>query len=140
MARRDGSNGRRALMDVEERFRSWRSSRRRGEKIPRELWQAVVELADGHTLDEIASTLALNRERLEKQVRATARTRERARTAVLKAGYGGFVEVEASSPGYPDECTVESEDGSGRKLTMHLKGDGCRHALEISKAFWDLGR
>ncbi len=140
MARRDGSNGRQALMKVDERFRSWRGSRRWGEKIPRELWQTVVELADGHTLDEIASTLALNRERLEKQVRATARTQERARAPVLEAGHEGFVEVEAPSAGYPDECTVESEDGTGRKLTMHLRGDGCRHVLEISKVFWDLGR
>jgi len=140
MTRRDGSNGRQVLMNVEEQFRSWRGSRRRGEKIPRELWHAAVELADRHTLDEIASTLALNRERLEKQVRATARTQERPRTPVLEAGHGGFVEVEAPSAGYPDECTVESEDGSGRKLTMHLRGDGCRHALEISKAFWGLGR
>ena len=140
MARRDVSNGRRALMNLEEKFRSWRGSRRRGEKIPLELWHAAVELADHHTLDDIASTLELNRERLEKQVRATARTQERPRKPAFEAGHRGFVEVEASSPGYPDECTVESEDGTGRKLTMHLRGDGCRHVLEMSKAFWDLSR
>jgi len=140
MARRDGSNGRQVLMDVEEQFRSWRGNRRRGEKIPRELWHAAVELSDRHTLDEIASTLALNRERLEKHVGATVRTQERPRTPVLDAGHGGFVEVGALSAGYPDECTVEAEDGAGRKLIVHLRGDGCRHAIEIANAFWSLGR
>ena len=140
MARRDVSNGRRALMNLEEKFRSWRGSRRRGEKIPLELWHAAVELADHHTLDDIASTLELNRERLEKQVRATARTQERPRKPVFEAGHGGFVEVEAPRAGYPAECTVESEDGEGRTLMMHLTGAGCRHVIEIAKVFWSLGR
>jgi len=139
MARTDGLPGRQALLEVEEQLRSWRGSRKRGEKVPRELWRAAVELADRYSLDEIASTLALNRGRLEKHVKASARTAERPRSWVSTAGQG-FVEVGALSAGYPDECTVEAEDGAGRKLTVHLRGDGCRHAIDIAKAFWSLDR
>jgi len=126
-------------MEVEEQLRSWRGSRKRGEKVPRELWRAAVELAGQYSLDEIASTLALNRGRLEKQVKVTARTQERPRASVSTAGQG-FVEVGTVSAGYLDECTVETEGDAGRKLTIYLRGGGCRHAIEIAKAFWSLGR
>ena len=139
MARRDGSIGREALMEVEKRFRTWRGSRKRGEKIPRELWRAAVELTDGYSVEEIASSLALHCGRLEKRVKATARTEERPRASVSTAGQG-FVEIGALSAGYRDECTVEAEDGAGRKLTLHLRGEGCKYTIEIAKVFWSLGR
>ena len=93
----------------------------------------------GYALEEIASVLRLNRGRLEKRVKAVARTQERSRASLSTAGQG-FIEVGALGDGYPEECTVESEDGEGRKFTMHLKGAGCRQAIEIAKAFWSLGR
>ena len=31
-------------------------------------------------------------------------------------------------------------DGKGKKLKMHLKGDGCAKAVEIAKAFWERRR
>ncbi len=139
MVRSDGSHGRQGLMELEERLRSWRGSRKRGEKVPRELWQAAVALASRYSLDEIASTLALNRGRLEKQVKTSARTPEGPRVSVSTRGQG-FVEVGALSAGNLDECTVEAEDGAGRKLTVHLRGGGCRHAIEIAKVFWSVSR
>ena len=54
------------------------------------------------------------------------------------------MEVGALSTSYPDECTVEVEDGVGRKFRMHLRGDGCAQAFEIARcianALWSAGR
>ena len=48
----------------------------------------------------------------------------------------GFVELGMAPGGSTGECSVEAEDGKGKKLKMHLKGDGCAKAVEIAKAFW----
>jgi hypothetical protein len=119
-------------MDVEEQFRSWRGSRKRGQKIPRGLWQSAVELAEQFSLDEIAATLALNYERLEKRVEATARREKNSSGTGAASGHGRFVEVAATGAGYLGECTVEAEDGACKKLTVHLKGSECAQAVEIA--------
>ena len=72
MAQAGRSIGRGALLDVEEQFRSWRRDRKRGEKIPKELWQAAVELSEQYSLDELSGTLTLDYERLEKRVEAVS--------------------------------------------------------------------
>ena len=145
MARTDGSDDRRALMDVAERFRTWRRTRKHGEKIPLSLWQVAVELAGQYALDEIAVTLALDRERLNKRIETTAHRRSRASGTPLSASRGGFVEVASlAGAGYPDECTLEADDGEGKKLTLHLRGWGCAHAIELStriaKELWSTDR
>ena len=132
MARRQGSVGRSTLKEVEEQFRSWRGGRKRGQKIPRELWQAAVELTEQYSLDEIATTLALNHGRLEKRVEITARRQKGANGTGAASGHDGFVEVGAIGAGYRGECSIEAEDG-GCKLTVHLNGSGCAHAVEIAR-------
>ncbi len=52
----------------------------------------------------------------------------------------GFVEVGVAPGGSTGECSVEAEDGKGKKLKMHLKGDGCAKVVEIAKAFWERRR
>ena len=144
MARTRGGIGRRTLMDVEEQFRTWRSSRKRGQKIPRGLWQAAIELAGQYSLDEIATTLELNHGRLEKRVEATAHRQKRPSGTGAAAGHNRFVEVGAIGAGYPGECTVEAEDGDNKKLTVHLKGSECAQAVEIAsyvaKELWSTSR
>ena len=140
MARLDGSVRGRVLMEVEEQFRRWRRGRKRGEKIPHALWRAAVELVEQYSLGEIASTLALDYGRLEKRVGKTAQTLERRADLESAADSGGFVEVGTLKAGYSDECTVEAEDGSGNKLTIHMKGGGCARAVELARALWSVDR
>ena len=153
MAGTEERNGRRALLDLEERFRSWRSGRKRGEKIPRALWQAAVELVDQYSLDDIAATLTLNLGRLERRVEATSHRRKRPSGASAAISFGssattdhhGFVEVEPRlGGGYPDECRVEAEDGTGKKLNLYLRSNGLAPAVEIArcvvKELWSVGQ
>ena len=144
MAHTGGLAGRRALMDVAEQFGTWRSSRKRGEKIPRGLWQAAVRLAGHYSLDEIAATLSLDFGRLEKRVEAVTGARKRPGGSTAPVGYRGFVEVGTLGAGYPDGCTIEAVDRSGNKLSIHLKGSGCAQATEaamrVATALWSNGR
>jgi hypothetical protein len=145
MERTDGMVKGRDFEEVAQQFRSWRANRVRGERIPKRLWQAAAELSERHAVEEIASTLALNSERLEKRVEVErGRKKHLWHDSQAPATGGGFIEVGTFSAGYPDECTVEAEDGAGKKLTVHLRGDGCAHAIEIAtrvaKALWNTGR
>ena len=140
MARRKGPVDRPTLVEVEEQFRSWRGSRKRGQKIPGELWQAAVELTEQYSLDEIATTLGLSYGRLEKRVETATRRQKGANGTGAASGHDGFVEVGTIGSDYRGECTVEAEDGGCKKLTVRLKGSGCAQAVEIvrcvAKELW----
>ena len=144
MAQAEKSIGRRALLDVEKQFRSWRRNRKRGEKIPIELWQAAVELAGQYSLDEISAALTLDCERLEKRVENASDRLPRPSGPTAATSHRGFMEVGTLSTSHPDECTVEVEDDAGKKLRMHFKGNGCAQAFELSRcitnALWSAGR
>lgn len=143
MARTGGSTGRRALTELEERFRSWRGTRKRGEKIPRTLWQSAVELVGPYSLEEIAAALSLDLGRLRKRVELTVHARKRPGGTASVVGHRGFVEVEPLlEAGYRDECTVEAEDGRGKKVTIHLRGSASvvEIATRIAKELWSTDR
>ena len=139
MARKNGLPEHQSLAEVEKRFRAWRGTRRRGEKIPQELWRAAADLAGRYTFDQIAYTLKVHRGRLEKRVKTAARAQDRP-TALVSTQGQEFIEVGTLGGGYGEACTVESKDSDGRTLTMHLQGAGCRHVIDIAKAFWSVGR
>jgi len=48
-----------SLESVEEKFQSWRSTRKRGERIPSSLWEMAVSLADRYSVGLISRTLNL---------------------------------------------------------------------------------
>lgn len=130
------------LTEVQKQFRSWRSSRRRGSRIPQRLWQAAAELSEQHTLSDIALTLGLDYTRLQQRVASLSARRVSAYGAgaeELRPGVG-FVEVGMVPGRSTGECSVEAEDGRGKKLKMHLKGASCAEAVEIAKALWGTGR
>ncbi len=48
-----------SLESVEEKFRSWRLTRKRGERIPASLWEMAVSLAERYSVGRISRTLHL---------------------------------------------------------------------------------
>ncbi len=142
MNRENFAVGRPELTEVQEQFRSWRRSRKRGSRIPQKLWQAAAELSGHHSIGRIALTLGLDHMRLKQRVESMQAMRARMTLEELRpAGASGqFVEMEMAPERGHGECNVEAEDGKGKKLKMHLKGSGCTEAVEIVKALWGLGR
>ncbi len=135
-------DGRRTLAEVLKEFQSWRSVRKRGSRVPQRLWQAAAELSERHSISDIAHTLGLDYTRLKQRVKALPPWLDRrsidefGRTDAVS----GFVELGVAPGGSTGECSVEAEDGKGKKLKMHLKGAGCAKAVEIAKAFWERRR
>ena len=135
-------DGRRTLAEVMKEFQSWRSVRKRGSRVPQRLWQAAAELSERHSISDIAHRLGLDYTRLKQRVAALPPMLDRrsfdefGRTNAVS----GFVELGMAPGGSTGECSVEAEDGKGKKLKMHLKGAGCAKAVEIAKAFWERRR
>jgi|TARA_Y100000031_G_C8219623_1_gene385205 hypothetical protein len=118
------------LEAVRQRFEKWRRERKRGTKIPQRLWQAAVGLSDRHSVGEIATVLGLHYGRLKKRVSAFNGESEPQAVAGME-----FVSVGAM----PMEQTnvVELEDGSGKRLKVHLMGAGTGTVIEVAKALWE---
>lgn len=121
-----------ALAETERRFGAWREGRRRGQRIPQELWRAAVDLVGRYSLEHVAERLRLNYRRLENRVEA--RRGEGVENRISRHTRGmGFVEVGRLYEGPTDECTIEAEDADGGKLAVRLNGGACAQAAEIVK-------
>ena len=132
---------RRTLAEVNAEFRNWRNSRKRGTKIPQQLWQAAAGLSEQHSIGKIAVTLGLDYTTLKQRITSmpSFHTRRVAEEFIPGRAGSGFIEVDMAAGGSTGECTIEAEDGIGRKLRMHLRGSSFAEAVEIAKAFWESG-
>jgi hypothetical protein len=113
------------LARLERRFATWRKSRSVGERIPKWLWKAAVQVAAEHGLNQTASVLKLDYYSLKKRVDGS------------RASSATFVEL--PSPSFPmtGECVIEMEDCRGARMRVHLKGQDVPDLLPLSRLFWD---
>ena len=121
------------LSDVRSQFERWRRSRKRGTRIPEELWQAAVEAAEGHGVSKVAQELSLDYYRLKKRLGSAAE-----RSESVPATGREFLEIPllASAP----ECVLEMEDAQGARLRIELKGPAAAHCQTLAQALWSAGR
>jgi len=116
------------LTALAQRFKTWRSERRRGQRIPEELWQAATEQAQIHGLNPTVATLGLNYYDLQRRMqgsRAPRRGRPPAPT---------FVELPAAAltPGGAEPGTVELIQAGGARLILRI---GAADLLPLVQAF-----
>ena len=117
------------LSDVRSRFERWRRSRKRGARIPEELWQAAVEAAQEHGVSKASQALSLDYYGLKKRLESAAELSESEQAAGR-----GFLEIPllASAP----ECVLEMEDAQGARLRIELKGPAAAHCQTLAEALW----
>ena len=112
------------IAEAQLQFENWRRERKRGERIPENLWLTAVELAKQHGVWPTARALHLDHNRLKRRVR---NGEEDVKSVA-------FVEV------IPQEamlcaCTVEMEDARGARMRIELKG-AAADVTALSRAFW----
>ncbi|MFW6152028.1 MAG: hypothetical protein ACOC6C_03535 [Verrucomicrobiota bacterium] len=116
------------LENVRELFEQWREHRKRGARIPDELWQAAVSLFPRYNVNRIARALRLSH----------ADVRDRIETE--RNGGGNdyrFRELRFSElEGHIDECRLRAEDGTGRKVELELKSIGTGHLMQLLEGLW----
>ena len=114
-----------------ERFKTWRGSRRRGERIPEGLWQAAVELARRHGLSATAAMLKLSYYELKRRLGAGSTSPPGGSRASV------FVEVPAMPlPPRGEECgTVELVQAGGARLILRFPTASPHDLLPVVQLF-----
>ena len=123
-------SGKQSIAEVRRQFEEWRGQRKRGCRIPKQLWQAAVQLSERHSTGEIAAVLGLNLDRLEQQIQSLRRIPRPERT-------GGMEFVSVGTLSGVATTVVELENGSGRRLKVHLVGAETTMVAEVAKALWE---
>ena len=122
-----------SMEQIEQRFRRWRETRVRGERIPPALWAAAVGLARQHGLHRVAHDLGVDYAGLKRRL-------ERAGGAVQAGKVDTrFVELLVSPTALAAgrcECTVELENARGARMRVELNGNGLGGLAGLCTAFW----
>ena len=122
-----GTNGR-DLEVVRRRFERWRGGRKRGARIPAELWQAAVSLSPRYTVNQISRALRLGYEDVRSHVEYGN-----------AEGVNGlhFWDLRLSEPqNNISECRLRAEDGAGRKVELELKSIEAGQLLQLLAGLW----
>jgi len=124
-----------SLAEISREFQKWRSSRKKRSLIPEPLWQAAEKLSEQHSTSKVARALRLDYTKLKERI-VSSRSIRAGETWRNGAGCG-FVEVEVPYGTIGGECAVELEDGTGRKLKVHLRRASGAEVVQLAKALWE---
>ena len=119
------------LQAVARHLKIWRATRRPGQRIPEDLWQAATDLARIHGLSRTTTALKLSYYALRRRLRAgPAPSRGRRRAPV-------FVEVPTMPlpSGGGERGTVELVAASGARLILRVPDAGPAELLALVRLF-----
>jgi hypothetical protein len=122
-----------SLSEAERKFRRWRRSSRRGQRIPAVLWSLAVGLAGEHGVSKTARRLGLDYYALKKRAQAVD-------TPVVEPHRPTFVEVALGSPTAAMRCVVELADGAGVRLRVELPSLPAGELGALARALWAASR
>jgi hypothetical protein len=118
----------RDLEEVRELFERWRENRKRGARIPAELWQSAVALFPRYSVNRISRALRLGYEGVRSRI-------ENERDEGGKDFH--FWELRLSElQGHIGECRLRAEDGAGRKVELELKSIAAGQLLQLLGGLW----
>jgi hypothetical protein len=103
-----------AIVQLQRQLDQFRSTQARRTKLPEPLWQAAVELARQHGIYSVAHPLRLDYMGLKKRLGGISTVRR-------KATKPAFVELTAPHATALEECAIDFECPSGRKMRIQWK-------------------
>ncbi len=119
-----------ALRTARRRLDRWRSRQPKRTRLPADLWQKAVRLAQEHGLNRTATALGLKYESLKKHLEA-AGTPERLDSASVRPTFiellpGGLTALRP-------ECTIEWANEGGTTIRMHVRGIGVDDLVVLAR-------
>jgi hypothetical protein len=112
------------IEEAQQQFENWRRERKRGARIPADLWATAVAAAKEHGVWPTARALHLAHSRLKRHVRNGEEDQKS----------GAFVEL-IPQGAMLYSCSVEMEDGRGARMRVELKGAAV-DVTALSRTFW----
>jgi hypothetical protein len=142
-----GEGGALCLEDVARKFRQWRESRVRGERIPVTLWGEAVQMCQAHAPQRVAGVLRVGLTGLMRRLeRASAGAAARPGhdtefvEVIMSTTLGGMSDPSASrrelTPTPAHECVLELENAHGAKMRVQLNGQGLASLGALCSSFW----
>lgn len=128
-----------SLEKVQQRFTAWRNAKRKGERIPEELWSSATELAREIGINRVANALHLDYRKLKHRVNGpvvskTNPTRTTAGPASAPhADRPAFVEFAVEAVSRRPESVVEFEGRCG-KITIRLAEHNPAEIVALAEA------
>lgn len=122
------------LEQLKSRFEEWRQHRKKGSRVPKELWDSAIRLSKDHSVSELARTLRLDYPKLKKRAAALRHDSEKRETVPPT-----FVEVGTTKPAVDADCILEFENSKGVKVKMHFRRGSDLDFAALGKAFWRNG-
>jgi len=116
-----------SLSRLGQRFATWRKNRAAGQRIPKSLWKAAVEVAAQHGVSRTAALLKLDYYALKMRVE----------DASSSGPSSAFVELPPVSLSMMSDCVIEWENGAGARMRVQMKGQNAPDVLALSRSFWD---
>jgi len=107
------------LKKVRGELEEWRGQRRKGQRIPEELWGAAVRAVGRHGLNRVSRALGLDYYHLKKRSGQGKKKRSRAERSEHV-----FVEVASAATEVAEpntECVVELEKGNGVRMRICVR-------------------
>lgn len=117
------------LQLLAQRFKAWRATRPRGQRIPEELWQTATDLARVHGLNPTVAALKVNYYHLQRRLQGGRTPR--------RTGGSLFVELPPVpvASGGGERGTVELVQASGTRLILRLADVGLKDLLPLVQRF-----
>ena len=118
-----------AIEGVRGELEAWRARRRRGERIPGEVWRSAVRAAERHGVHRVSRALGLDYVHLKRRVGEA-----RANGA---GGCAGEVFVELAGAGVESgaACVVELEKGNGTRMRIFVRDGATVDWCRMKEAF-----
>ena len=133
-----GVVGGRGLEDLEQRFKRWRESRKRGDRIPTQLWEAAADLAREHGVPRIANRLRLNAVFLNRRMEGAASQAPASKADKVDTEFVELFAAPASAATIVvRECVIELENARGVKMRVELNGQGLAGLAHLCSGFWN---
>ncbi len=130
-----------SLEKVQHRFTAWRNAKRKGERIPEELWSSATELACEIGINRVANALHLDYTKLKQRV--NGHVASKTNTSLTTAGPASaphadkpaFVEFAVEAVSRRPEAVVEFEGRCG-KITIRLAEHNVAEIVALAEALW----
>ena len=128
-----------SLEKVQHRFTAWRNAKRKGERIPEELWSSATELAREIGINGVANALHLDYTKLKHRV--NGHVASKTNTTLTTAGPASaphadrpaFVEFAVDAVSRRAESVVEFEGRCG-KITIRLAEHNLAEIVALAEA------
>jgi len=120
-----------AIVQLQRQLDQFRSTQPRRTKLPEPLWQAAVELARQHGIYSVAHPLRLDYMGLKKRLGGTPIRRR-------KATKPAFVELIAPQATPLEECVIDFECPSGRKMRIQWKASAPPDWVSLLRAWREM--